>query len=125
MKLIFDTYAWIEYFIGSEKGRIVQEYFNYEILTPSLVLMELSYKFDQAGWDFKKFLNFIKSKSRIIGIDEQTILEFGKIYNFLKLKNKDIGFVDIVIFTLAKVEESKILTGDKHFRDFDNILFLE
>lgn len=125
MKLIFDTYAWIEYFIGSQKGKIVQNYFDHEILTPNLVLMELSYRFDQSGWDFKRFLNFIKSKSKIIGVYDEVIINFGPIYNNLKTKNKEMSFVDIVIFTLAKTYDSKILTGDKHFKGFENVIFLE
>jgi len=125
MKIIFDTYAWIEYFIGSKKGEVVKSYFNNEILTPTLVLMELSYRFGQEGWDFKKFLNFIKSKSTIIGVNENTILEFGKIYNLLKKKDKSISFVDAVIFALAKIENSKILTGDLHFKEFENVEFLK
>ena len=110
MKLIFDTYAWIEYFIGSKKGESVEEYFNHEILTPSLVLMELSYRFNQKGWDLKKFLNFIKSKSVIIGVNEEVIIQFGHFYNSLKKKNKEMSFVDILIFTLAKVENGSILS---------------
>ena|SRR3989344_8735893 len=125
MKLIFDTYAWIEYFIGSKKGEVVKSYFDNEILTPTLVLMELSYRFDQEGWDFKKFLNFIKSKSTIMGINEDTILEFGKFYNLLKKKEKSISFVDTLIFTLAKLENTKILTGDLHFKEFENVEFLK
>ena len=125
MKLIFDTYAWIEYFIGSKKGEVVKSYFDNEILTPTLALMELSYRFDQEGWDFKKFLNFIKSKSTIMGINEDTILEFGKFYNLLKKKEKSISFVDTLIFTLAKLENTKILTGDLHFKEFENVEFLK
>lgn len=48
MKIIFDTYAWIEYFEGSKKGEIVKKYFEREeILTPLVVLLELSYKADK------------------------------------------------------------------------------
>ena len=87
MKIVFDTFAWIEYFQGTKKGKKVKEYLeNNEILTPVIVLLELSYKADKEGWDFKKFLDFIKYKSEIIRLNEEFILNFGKLYN--KTKNK-------------------------------------
>ncbi len=45
MKIVFDTYAWVEFFEGTRKGKIVNEYLeNEEVLTPSIVLLELSYR---------------------------------------------------------------------------------
>ena len=116
MKIIFDTYAWIEYFKGSEKGKIVENYLeNSEVLTPVIVLLELSYKAESEGWNLKKHLDFIKFKSEVVGINENFVLNFGNIYNNTKKKIKGIGFVDIVILTSALMNEAKILTGDKHF----------
>ncbi|MDO8467511.1 MAG: PIN domain-containing protein [Nanoarchaeota archaeon] len=125
MKLIFDTYAWMEYFEGSEKGKIVRKYLeDYEVLTPSVVLLELSYKADEEKWDFKKHLSFIKLNSRIIGFNDDFILSFGKVYNDTKKKVKGIGFTDIIILTSALVNEAKILTGDHHFSSFSEAVLL-
>lgn len=116
MKIVFDTFAWVEYFQGTKKGEKVREYLeNNEILTPVIVLLELSYKADKEGWDFKKFLNFIKYKSEIIGINEEFVLNFGKLYNKTKNKVKGIGFADISILNTAKLNKAKVLTGDLHF----------
>ena len=61
MKIVFDTYAWIEYLEGTKKGKIVNDYLeNDEIITPFIVLLELSYKADKKGWDMNKVLSFIK-----------------------------------------------------------------
>ena len=71
MRVIFDTYAWIEYFKGSKQGEIVNEYLKeHEIITPSIVLLELSYRADKEGWDIKRYLSFIKIHSSIIGIND-------------------------------------------------------
>ncbi len=44
---MIDTYAWIEFFIGSEKGKIVKKYLlsENEIYTPSVVLAEIAGKY--------------------------------------------------------------------------------
>lgn len=125
MKIIFDTYAWIEYFEGSKKGEIVKKYLEREeILTPLIVLLELSYKADKEKWDFKKLLNFIKIKSEIVGINEEFVLSFGKTYNKMKKKIKGIGFADVIILNTTRLYDAKILTGDKHFSKIDRAIIL-
>ena len=56
MEIIFDTFAWIEYFEGTKKGNKVKEYLeNNEVITPIIVLLELSYKADKKNGITKKF----------------------------------------------------------------------
>jgi predicted nucleic acid-binding protein len=126
MKIVFDTYAWIEYFEGSKKGEVVEGFLQEnEILTPSIVLLELSYKADKKGWDIKKYLNYINMKSKIIGINDDFILEFGGVYNSARLKAKDIGIVDVIVLANAKMNGAKILTGDPHFSGFEETIILK
>jgi predicted nucleic acid-binding protein len=126
MKIVFDTYAWIEYFSGSDQGLVVKEHLEKaEIITPLIVLLELSYKADKEGWDMKKFLNFIKLKSEIVGINENFVLKFGRIYNDTRKKIKDFGIADAIILTSALEENAKVLTGDSHFEKFDRTIFLK
>ena len=47
-KVVFDTYAWIELFHGTEKGKVVLSYVEESNgLTPIIVLAELSAYFDR------------------------------------------------------------------------------
>lgn len=116
MRIVVDTFAWIEYFKGTKKGEKVKEYLkNNEILTPVVVLLELSYKADKENWNYEKFLNFIKHKSKIIEINEEFVLNFGNLYNKTKKKIKGIGFADIIILNTAVLNNAKVLTGDPHF----------
>lgn len=124
--IIFDTYAWIEYFIGSEKGKVVEKYLDEEkILTPSIVLIELSCKSAKEGWNFEKYLQFIKSRSAILKLDEEIIIECGKIYANEKKKKLNFSIPDGIILTSALKYNSKILTGDEHFRDFKEVIMLK
>ncbi len=125
MKIVFDTYAWIEYFDGTVKGKKVAELLKTEeILTPLIVLLELSYKADKEGWNCVQVLNFVKSYSKIIGITEDFILGFGKLYNQIKKEIKEIGFADIIILNTALLNNAKILTGDQHFSKLNNSIML-
>lgn len=126
MKIVFDTYAWIEYFEGSKKGEIVKKYLEEnEILTPLIVLLELSYKADKNGWDITKYLNYIKVKSKIVGVNDDFILNFGKTYNSSRLKVKDFGIADAVVLMTARLNEASILTGDAHFSKFEEAIILK
>jgi predicted nucleic acid-binding protein len=125
MKVVIDTSAWIEYFQGTTKGKIVDEYLkNNETLTPSIVLLELSYKADKEKWDMKKHLDFMRFNTSIIGLNDSFVLEFGRIYNEAKKKAKDFGLADAIVLTTAKMNDGKVLTCDKHFSGFDNSIML-
>jgi|SRR3989344_7659768 len=123
--IIFDSYAWIEYFLGTDKGKIVESYFEKDkIITPSIVLVELSCKAEREDWSFKEYLTFIKSKSQIVGISEETIIGCGKIYIYEKNKKKEFGIIDAIILTTARNLNAKILTGDKHFFDIKEVVMI-
>ena len=125
MKIVFDTYSWIEYLEASKNGILIKEYLeNNEIITPSIVLLELSYKADLWSWDFNKVLSYIKTKSHIMGFNDEFFLQFGKIYNEARRKVKDIGLADCIILTTAKLNDAKILTGDSHFSKFKEAIVL-
>lgn len=125
MKIVFDTYAWIEYFLGSEQGKIVEAYLKEEAITPIIVLLELSYRADKEDWDFKKYLNFIKFYSGITGISEEFILDFGALYNKSKNEVSGIGLADVIVLMTAIKEKAKILTGDKHFENMPEVIMLK
>ncbi len=123
--IIFDTYAWIEYFKGSQKGRTVEKYLNGEVATPSIVLVELSCKSAREKWDFEKYLEFIKSKSAIIGMNEETIIKCGKIYAEEKKKKPGFSIADAIILATAIKSNAKVLTGDEHFRDLKEAIMVK
>ena len=125
MKILFDTYAWIEYFLGSAQGKIAESYLKEEVITPIIVLLELSYRADKENWKFKTYLDFIKLHSTITNINEEFILEFGSFYNKIKNRIPKIGLAEIIILMTSIREDSKILTGDIHFKGFPNIIFLD
>jgi predicted nucleic acid-binding protein len=119
MRLVLDTSVWIEYLIGSEKGVVVKEHLkNEEIITPSIVLLELSYRAEKEKWNMQELLDFIKLNSKIVGFNDEFILRFGRVYNEAKSKVKDIGLADCIILTTALLNDAKILTRDRHFSNF-------
>lgn len=123
--ILIDTSAWIEYFKDSKKADEVEKFFNQEeIITPSVVLIELSCKSFKEGWNFNEHMKFIKSKSIIIGVKEETIIKCGKTYHEERKKKPSFGIIDAVILTIARENNSKIITQDNDFRDLKEAIMI-
>ena len=81
---VYDTYAWIEYFRGSEKGAVVKQLLDSQGgYTPSIVLAEIARKYRREGFDeddILKRLLFIVGKTEIVTIDIEISLKASKVY---------------------------------------------
>ena len=131
--MVFDSYAWIEYFLGSDKGRTVREYLNTEeVVTPSIVLAEIARKYLRDGMeqeDVVKRLNFISANSTIIEIDVELSLAAAKAYLTLSEKTKveqlrRPSLTDGIILASAKALRAKIVTGDEHFKGLTETVYI-
>lgn len=89
-------------FLGLEQGKLVESCLMENIITPFIVLLELSYRADKEGWDFKKCLNFIKMHSKISALTEEFIVDFGSLYNKTKKEMPTIGIADVITLLTTK-----------------------
>jgi predicted nucleic acid-binding protein len=113
---IIDTWAWVEYFRGSEIGSraksCIEDATN---ITPTIVLAEMSHKFKQLGrTDLPEKLNFIKQRSTVLPLDESTALLAGEIRADLPVQG--MGLVDCILLAVSRLYSAKVVTGDPHFR---------
>jgi predicted nucleic acid-binding protein len=124
-KIVLDTYAWIEYFRGSEQGKIAKKFVegNFELFTPSIVIAELSDKYRRekiTQWEIRK--KFIEFKTQILFLDGNIADKAGEMKQKLKETYRDAGLADAVVLAHSIDTNSKILTGDKHLRNLENSL---
>lgn len=124
MSYIVDTYAWIEYFRGTTKGRSIKDKIEAgNNITPTIVLAELKKKFTE--WrrpDFEERLQFIRENSQIIDLDAQTAILAGEIRAQKPIPN--MGLVDCILLALSRIYSIKVLTGDEHFRTLSEAEFI-
>ena len=126
MKITFDTYAWVEYFLGTNKGKEIEKYFaNNEIITPITALIELDCKAAKHGWDKDFMFEFVKSKSNVFFINWEITKISSQIYLEQRKKFSDFGLNCAIILATSRVNNSKLLTGDKHFKGLSDVIFLE
>ena len=126
-KYVIDAYAWIEYLNGSEKGKkfgeIIEDNEN-ELFTSSATVGEIISKVLRQNKDIRVALNFINNFSTIIGVNQEIGVLAGQIHFEAKKKNKEFGMLDAFLAATARKINAKILTGDEHFKNFKDAVFI-
>ncbi len=130
-----DSYAWIEHFIGSEKGRKVDEILADadEVYTPDTVLAEIARKYLREGIDpqtIDQRLNIVTEASNIICIDAKLAENAANCYleleaNSKKLKLDRPSLFDAIVLATGRLLESNVLTGDQHFKNLEQTIWVE
>ena len=125
---LLDTYAWVEYFIGSDEGKIVEKLIKSEKIYTSIIsIAELSDKYYREGltdeWEGR--YKFIVSKSNIILCTMEIAKNAGPRKWELRKSIEKIGLADAIIIETAFQKELIVVSGDPHFESLDNILFLK
>ena len=129
---VIDSYAWLEYFAGSRKGEAAREYVEKKnSATPTIVVAELSRKLMKEvshGRETIKGrltrLGFLRSSTAIIDLTDEIATLAGEIDAERKQKVRRWGLADSIVLATARVSNAKVVTGDKHFRDLKEIIFL-
>ncbi len=128
MKYVIDSFAWIEYFMGTKKGEKIRTLIESteEKITPTICLSEVYAKtLKTENPDLaEKQRTFIKEKSSIAPLDEQTAVEAAKVNCKMKKEIDGWGLADSIVYATGQIKKAKIVTGDEHFKDLENTLFI-
>lgn len=126
-RLVIDSYAWIEYLDGTELGQKVSNFIetNEEIFTCALTIAEVVSKAARKGKNVKIAYEVLTNNSKIILADEELSFEAGQIHFEMRKVLKDFGLADAYILATARKLQSKILTGDEHFRNIKEAVLIK
>lgn len=123
--MLLDTSAWVEFFIGSAKGRRVKEVLDKDDCYTSIVSLA-----EVANWalredrDALSLVNNIKQLSNLMELDEDIAILAGKL-NFERKKiNKKWGLLDSFVLASGAIYGLKILTKDNDFKDVPDVEML-
>ncbi|MEW5955476.1 MAG: type II toxin-antitoxin system VapC family toxin [Candidatus Micrarchaeota archaeon] len=119
MTVLIDSYAWFEYFFGSQRGKAVEKAIESDerIVVSQINLIEVYAKYlKTAPSEAEEKIRFVQSRSEVIDVDREISLKAAK----LKV-GKGLGSADAIILATAQKESAVLLTGDKHFKEFNNV----
>ncbi len=118
---VFDSYAWVEYFAGTERGTKVKKIVdNSEIIyTPAICLTEIKSKYLREDRDPSERLDFIESRSLILAIDKEVALKAGQ----MKVNHR-LHTTDALIYSCALIKKCEVVTGDPHFKELVGVMMI-
>lgn len=120
MKYFFDTYALIEV------AKNNPNYVNYSgsvVITTIFNLAELYYVIVRDFNEERAKTIYYKFKECVNEVSDDVIFEAMKFK--LQLKNKNISYTDCIGYCLALKNNLKFLTGDKEFKNMNNVEFVQ
>jgi len=125
-EFVIDSYAWIEYFRGSDAGRNALRYIESNAAATSVLsLAELKEKYLREGLpSFDEDLAFMTARTALAQVDRQTATLAGQINYERKPKAKGWGMADSVILATARISSARVVTGDKHFEGLADAIML-
>ena len=134
MKIVIDSYTWIEHFLGSEKGRKIDNILESadEVYTPDTVLAEVARKYVREGVDLMIIntrLAQIVGASTIICLDAKLAIDTAQCYLEIEAKARKSkltlpSLLDAVVLAISRSLDSKVLTGDQHFRELPDTIWI-
>ena len=122
MTVTFDSSAWIEYFSGSELGKIVKNHIDSDetIYTSAVSILEIKNKYQRENRKWKNQIEFITERSLIIDVDVNISLSGSD----MRYKH-GLHTIDAIIYASALSARSKLLTKDPDFKKLKNVIILE
>jgi predicted nucleic acid-binding protein len=129
MKYVIDSYAWIEYFMGTKAGEKAKPIIEgaEEKITPTICLAEVYAKTlrveDQELAEKQRI--FIKEKSALAPLDEMIAVESARVQTKTKKEIDGWGLADSIVYATGLIRKADVVTGDEHFKKLKNVVFIK
>ena len=126
MIYIIDTYAWIEYFKGSNQGDTLKRLFenkNSRFITMECCIAELRGYCLKNSIEFNQLYDVVKKNSVMLPVLREYWIKAAKIKFEMRKTRAHFGLIDSIL--VAKQEEMKcsIVSGDPHFKGLKNVVY--
>jgi len=129
MRYVLDSYAWFEYFMGTvagEKAKKIIDSSADEKLTPTICVAEIYAKVLRVEGLERAELRreFIKLRSALVSLTEEIAVEAAKTDVEMKKKVAGWGLADSIVLGTTKKKRAKVLTGDEHFLNLEETVYI-
>ena len=124
--MMLDSFAWMEYFMGTPKGEKVQKLVDddSQLYTSPIVIAEIYSKSLRTDGKAEERKDFIIKRCAVVVFDINIAVEAAKIHAQNRVKINDFGLADAIILAAARSRKTKVLTGDPHFKNIKDAVML-
>ena len=88
------------------------------------MLSEVVSFFKRKGFDFQSAFKVVLSFSKIMNVDVNLANSAALIHADTKKRIRSFGLADAFVLALSRKIKAKVLTCDKHFKSFENVLLI-
>ena len=127
MIYLVDSWAWVEYFIGSKTGLILKKLLdnkNHKFITIECSVSELKSYCLRTNKNFNQMYGALKRNSIILPVLINHWLKAAEIKHEIRRKIQDFGLIDAILITKQKELKCMIVSGDSHFKSLKNIVYI-
>lgn len=131
MSKLLDTWAWIEFYDGSEKGEEVYRLLESDekIHTSVITLAELSDNFQRGNFstdhNWEELEVFIRTNTDLTELNPKIASRAGEIKDRKRKEFPDFGLMDGIILATAEEKNLELVSGDPHLKGEERTLDLE
>lgn len=125
-RYLVDSWSWVAYFAGEERGAKVRPLVESESeATSMLTLMELADVYAQRDPEsIGDKIDFIASHTTILDLDPMVSEGAGRTKRDQRARRIKIGIVDAAIYETAQQNDLTLVTGDPDFKGLDGVEFI-
>ncbi|MFB6245833.1 MAG: PIN domain-containing protein [Candidatus Nanohaloarchaea archaeon] len=119
---LLDTWAWIEYYEGSETGAKVNKLLDSdeECFTSIVTVSELSDNYHRKdivdNYTWKHTWGNVEANTRILSLRPDIAAEAGEIKSREIKEHSDFSLIDAIILATARKHELRLISGDSHLK---------
>jgi predicted nucleic acid-binding protein len=130
---VIDTYAWVEYLVGSRLGGKTKELVEGgNSSTPSVVVGELVKWYlreveagRRTNREMNDHLEFVSEATSVVPLDDALARQAGELDFLMKKRVRGWPLTDSIIYATARARGAKVVSGDPHFKGLADVQFLE
>ncbi len=124
-RFILDSWAWMEYFVGSKPGLAVKRHLEEgEAFTHSVTISEVISKLRRQGKDTEDARQAFAALPKVIDTDRSAAAKVGELYAAMRNDVPNFSLADAFVLEAARRMELKVLTGDPDFRRVKEAVFV-
>jgi len=115
---LLDSFAWIEYFMGSKRGANVRDYVEGRepLYVPSICLTEIKSRYLREKKDPTTRIRLVTERSFVIPLSAEIALLAADVKHRHKLHT-----IDAIVYATSQYRKLTLVTGDHHFKDLPNV----
>ena len=127
MIFIVDSWAWIEYFVGSKGGLKLKKFIdnkNHKFITMECTLSEVKSYCMRTNSDFGRIKDIIKKNSIMLPVSIDIWLKAAEAKHEIRKKVKDFGLIGAILVAKQNELNCMLISGDEHFKNMKKIVYI-